>query len=381
MANSARQYSDDVLAATGDDQPVEDKPRRSFHPDVMAATKADVKEEKKSRGEIDNVNVNPSGGVTGFVNGLTEIAGKGIANIPHAAAHGAIDIYRRITGGDTNAPDPEMVRGMQFDLSPNAQNVSASISTAGNAPIKGFPARNPNATKPLQNDPLLRFGAENVAPVIGDVAGMVPMVMGARNLIGGIRGAAAETAAANETTIPARAQAAADAAASQGSMGAAGAKIDVSTLKPETQAELARLHAAGKTPDPDVLKRISKAESLGVDLTEGQAQADTQKMANEFNRRSEEGGLIGNRFDAQDDALTGALADTHREAAPTAVANSEIQNGQSTINGIRRYDAPIVAKIDEAYANARKLNGGNLELDGNSFGGKVAPPMKCILLN
>lgn len=191
----------------------------------------------------------------------------------------------------------------------------------------------------------------------------------------GMRGAAGSPGGL-APEITARAQSAADAAAQSGNAGAAGTAVDVSKLKPETQMAISNLHSQGKLPDPDALARIAKAESVGVDLTEGQAQQHTQKMANEFNRKGENGGLIGNRFDAQDDALTGELANTHRELAPTAVANSEIQNGQATINGIRRYDAPKVTQIDNAYKDARTLNNGNLELDASNFKSSVATGLK-----
>lgn len=53
-------------------------------------------------------------GPIGFVNGIAEIGGKSLASIPHAMAHGAVDLWRRATGGDTNAPDPAGYRRYLF---------------------------------------------------------------------------------------------------------------------------------------------------------------------------------------------------------------------------------------------------------------------------
>jgi len=344
---------------------------------------------KRSKGvdfSTDGKKPKDSGEVTsgplGFVNGVADLAGTSIANIPHSAAHGAVDLWRRWTGGDTSAPDPKLVQSLDVPYSENAKNVGSSIVSAATTPIAGTESaidKNAKGIGPLKNSPVGQFVGDYVAPVVGDVASIAPVgaaASGVRNTVRAFREASAAADAAKAAEIPATAQAAANAAASSGNAGAAGAAIDTSLLKPETQAELARLHSEGKTPDPDALKRIAKAESLGVDLTAGQAKQDTAQMADEFNRRNENGNAIGNRFDAQDDALSNSLAEAHREVAPTAVANSEIQNGQAAINGIRRYDAPRVAEIDKAYSDARTLNNGNLDLDTSKFSSGVATGLK-----
>lgn len=166
-------------------------------------------------------------------------------------------------------------------------------------------------------------------------------------------------------TVTETAQAVADRAAASNNAGAAGATIDASKLTPETQATLAKV----KDVNPVALSRHADAETLPVPvrLTAGQATGDAATMSDEFNRKGQENNAIGNRYNEQDEALQDNLSTIHREAAPTAVGNDDIQNGQSVIDSLKRYDQPKVAAINAAYKAAKDANGGDLQMDGSGF--------------
>lgn len=60
--------------------------------------------------------------------GEAELAGSALGNIPHAAAHGAVDLYRRLTGGDTSAPDPRLVQAIQVPTGDAGRNLAQNVS-------------------------------------------------------------------------------------------------------------------------------------------------------------------------------------------------------------------------------------------------------------
>ncbi len=283
--------------------------------------------------------------------GPSEIIGSTVANIPHAAAHAAVDLWRRVTGGNTDAPDPAAVQALQVPLGQGGQQLLGDIGSMASpvtAPIKqGLSA----ADTAIGNvSPTLQDVIHQTGQVAGDVANLTP----AAGLVkGGISAATAEA-----PTIAGEAQAAANRAASSGNAGAAGTAIDASKLSPETQAELATV----KNPNPVALNNIHDAETLPVPmtgergLTAGQATQDSAKISDEFNRKGENNNAYGKRYDAQDEGLQENLQAIHRDAAPTTVGNDDIQNGKSLMDSLKRYDAPKVDAINAAYKDANDAN-------------------------
>lgn len=166
-------------------------------------------------------------------------------------------------------------------------------------------------------------------------------------------------------TVAESAQAAANKAASATDAGAAAVPIDATKLTPETQATLAKV----KDANPTALTRHADAETLPVPvrLTAGQARGDAAMISDEFNRKGHENNAIGNLYNEQDQAMQDNLSTIHRESAPTAVGNDEIQNGQSVIDSLKRYDEPKVQAINTAYKAAKDANGGDLQMNGSGF--------------
>lgn len=123
--------------------------------------------------------------------GAAELAGTGIGNIPHAALHAGVDLIRRLTGGDTDAPDPGFVQATQVAPGQAAQNLMARVEGARGphelADKLGTPA--PELSNPTLQD--IRQQANSVG---SDVMGLAP----AAGIVKGVAGAVANAGAAGE---------------------------------------------------------------------------------------------------------------------------------------------------------------------------------------
>jgi hypothetical protein len=117
-------------------------------------------------------------GPQGFLNGVAEIAGKGIGNIPGAAAHGVKDLYSRIAHGQGAGPSAPT-----FPLSPNAKSVGQGIGDALGA--ASAPYQLPKAATEAVD--------QYVAPVVSDVGAIAPVAGAVGNMTGAF--SAAEAAA------------------------------------------------------------------------------------------------------------------------------------------------------------------------------------------
>ncbi len=59
--------------------------------------------------------------------GPSEILGNALLSIPHAAAHAVLDLARRVTGQDTNAPDPAAIQAINPTLGDSGQRLENDI--------------------------------------------------------------------------------------------------------------------------------------------------------------------------------------------------------------------------------------------------------------
>jgi hypothetical protein len=287
--------------------------------------------------------------------GPSEIIGSTVANIPHAAAHAAVDLYRRVTGGNTDAPDPAAVQALQVPLGQGGQQLLGDIGSLA-SPVTSTLKGGLNAADDVLGriSPTAQDVVHQAGGVASDVANLAPVA----GLVKGGVSAAADAIATKAPTITETAQAAINRTAASGNAGAAGATLDASKLSPETQAELATV----KDVNPTALKNIHDAETLPVPmagergLTAGQATQDSGQISDEFNRKGENGNAIGKRYDAQDQGLQENLSEIHRDAAPTTVGNDDIQNGKAMMDSLKRYDAPKVDAINAEYKEANDMN-------------------------
>lgn len=196
-------------------------------------------------------------GPVGFANGLAELVGKGLGNVPMGAVHALTQL---VTGHGTDASKPPT-----FPLSPNAQSVGQGISdTLGQA---AAPYQNPVVDAAANSD----LGKNYVAPVLSKVAAVAPVagaVSPLSDAIGPMGTAASEAASAAQAASPA------------GQLAAKGWQMrpsDVAKLTPGGQPTLGggalqsivgdRAAAQALGPQNALLAQQKAASGAGIPLT------------------------------------------------------------------------------------------------------------------
>lgn len=153
---------------------------------------------------------------------------------------------------------------------------------------------------------------------------------------------------------------------SQQSMGAARTAPAIAQASaPLQQAVREASQRTGGAVNESVLENHLDADQHGIQLTEGQATRDPNTFSAEQNSTHPD---IVARINQQEQQLTDALDNIRREAAPGAVQNNPIENGQIVVDRLKTYDEPIRAEINARYDAARKASAtGDLNMDGSSF--------------
>lgn len=159
------------------------------------------------------------------------------------------------------------------------------------------------------------------------------------------------------------------------SMGAAGAAPDMSASSPALQQAVRKAaQDSGGAVNPEVLGRHLEADSLPVkmQLTRGQATQDPSLISVEQNTRGKNPELA-KHFNQQNQQLIDNLDEIRASAAPDAVGNDHIQNGQALIDSYKNADAPVKADISQKYktffAAIKLANEGGIptRFDGQGF--------------
>lgn len=122
--------------------------------------------------------------------GPSEIIASGIANIPHAAAHGVQDLYRRVTGGDTNAPDNKFVQAIHVPTGRGGEQLESDIGDMLT------PSHEPTVEDQTQNirDQALGKPNETVQNVMDHTGAVGKDVLGILPAAGVVKGAAGKIA-------------------------------------------------------------------------------------------------------------------------------------------------------------------------------------------
>jgi hypothetical protein len=150
-------------------------------------------------------------------------------------------------------------------------------------------------------------------------------------------------------------------------MGAAAASPDMQAVSPRIRAEVEAAAKEGSV-NREVLTRHLEADSLPVkiDLSEGQATQHPATLSREQNSRAKDQ-RWSEFFNRQNQQLIDNLDEIRAEAAPNAVGNDHIQNGQALVDAYKAYDEPVRADITAKYKELEAANGGQFPVNGRDF--------------
>lgn len=111
--------------------------------------------------------------------GVAQLIGTGIANIPHAAASAAVDLGRRWTGGNLDAPMPAAIEAIRVEPGQAAQELVGTVAAGPEAQAIGEGVRAVDR-KLGEVSPTAQSVVHHTLGVAGDVSALVPVAQGAR---------------------------------------------------------------------------------------------------------------------------------------------------------------------------------------------------------
>jgi hypothetical protein len=123
--------------------------------------------------------------------GPSEVLASAVANIPHAAAHAGVDIYRRLTGGDTNAPDPAAVRAIEVPTAAGGRQLTSDLARDWQS-LPRETDQQPDDTNVPQFNATTEDVLNQTGSVVGDVANIAPVAAPLKNIAGKVISAAGD---------------------------------------------------------------------------------------------------------------------------------------------------------------------------------------------
>lgn len=182
--------------------------------------------------------------------GEGDIAATGALNIPHAAASGITDIYRRLTGGNTDAPLPDWMNALEAHLGQSGKKLAGNIGQiAEDTGVAG--AGRAVADKFNSADSFASDLARNSMQVGGDILSATPATALATSAGRGVVRSLASSAV-RDTGADAAA-ASAGFRNGSGAAGTAGKTLAGNTAKPALvnhNADIAAVHARAESGIP-----------------------------------------------------------------------------------------------------------------------------------
>ena len=359
VGNSARQYDDDAIAATGGPAPAPVASPRAYDSDVIAASNPDASKQKRAGWAEENLL------------GPTEILGSAIANIPHAIAHSGVDMYRRLASKDTNAPDPSIVRATEV---PMGQGGRQLLSDATQLPgIKQGIEGAKRADDALRRwSPTAQDVVHQTAGVIGDVANLLPVAGGL------LKGASALSKSATATDAgisAAQASLNKSVARSPQSMGAAAAAPDITSASAPLRAAIQEMSANGANlVNAEAVANHLKADEFGVQFTKGQATNVHAQLADEFNTRNQNPEFAERKAQTNQKLIDGVNG-IKEDVAPSAAIDHEA-NAQTVIDAYKDKYAPIAADARAKWLKFQDAAGGALPLESGDFTAQIGDALK-----
>ena len=244
--------------------------------------------------------------------GPLELAGTGIANIPHGIAHAGVDLYRSIfSPSDVGKPDPSLLDAIKVSPGPAGNQLASDIAGI-------IPNRNAAAGAQPDDTNVPQFGdtSENIightVRVGGDVGALTPAAALVKPVVAGARGVA-ESFAKKAPLTP---QASLDAAVAKSptSMGASAASPNITQASMPLQSEISTAVKTGAF-NRSAMDNQLKADEFGIQLTKGQATGDQAQLADEFNKRNEHPEFAQRKVETNQKLING-INDIKQDVAP-----------------------------------------------------------------
>lgn len=312
------------------------------------------------------------------LSGATELAGSAIGNIPHAAAHGVQDLYRRLTGGNPDAPDNAFVRSLEVPAGDRGKRLASNISAA--LPKRNNLPNQPDDTSIPEFSDTTRDVIGNALDVAGDVGSIAPAAGMLSKAIPATKNAIMASRAASEATAPIAPtftpEEAVKNTTSTGSMGAAGSAPDLSVAPPPLRTAISQAaQKTGGAVHPVALDRHLDTVQLPLPegseplwLRKGQATDDAQQISDEKNLRSDldTQGILSDSINDQDSKLGASMGEIRRRATPDIVQRNNLEHDQSAIDAIKTQDNALTLDKRAKYQALTDANGGSVPIDSGS---------------
>ena len=294
--------------------------------------------------------------------GPGEVIGTTIANIPHGMARGVQDLYRRFTGGNTEAPDSSVVEALHVPMGKGGEQLLSDAATL-------IPARNPDNQPDDTNVPQFSEGTQdiirNTLGVGRDVSDFVAPLAVGKDFVG----------KQLARKIPATPQEALDAAVAKSptSMGASAASPNITQASLPLQSEISTAAQAGKVNQAAIENHL-KADEFDIQLTRGQATNDQAQLADEFNKRNEHPEFAQRKVESNQKLIEG-INGIKQDVAPAAAVDHET-NAQTVIDAYKDKYAPVAADARAKWLKFQDAAGGALPIEPGDFTSKVGDALK-----
>jgi len=134
---------------------------------------------------------------------------------------------------------------------------------------------------------------------------------------------------------------------------------------PELKAELEKIKP--ENVNPEILNRQLEADSLGIQLTEGQASQNPNLISKERNERGYKEQFV-NRFNEQNKALSEKARNLKDEVAPDVFSQNYVVDADNIIGNTLKKQENFDKDIGTAYKELEDFGQGKIEVDSQTFG-------------
>lgn len=303
----------------------------------------------------------------------------GIGTLAGGLSAAGTSIYNAVApffGGKPQDPAANM-RQVQSDLTyePRSKVGKETVATLG-APMAAVQSGADKAAEVVNRVPV-------VGPALATAVDLAPTVIPL--VAGGVGSRALGDTAGPYSARPTPRVTAQDivdrtVADSPQSMGAAASAPNVRAASPELQAAIIQgARKTGGAINPEAAARQIEADSLPVrmQLTEGQALQDPEKISQEMNGRGKT--EFVKRYNEQNTQLIQNLQAIREQAGPDVFTTNPVEHGDTLIQAYKDHDAPIVADIEAKYKALEDANGGQFPLDTQAFVGSTDAALRKAL--